>query len=147
MSTKTRLTIFGIVAMSMALITAASFTNLAIAASSDSNDNGKSKHDSNSGSSGSDKSSGGSSGSSGSSGSDKSSGGSSGSSGSSTNNNQLSKKQLKEISNCISDANKGPNGLSSKMVRDCYDQTVGLPTTNTGSTLAGLSNTNSSGTK
>lgn len=141
MSTKTRLTIFGIVAMSMALITAASFTNLAIAASSDSNDNGKSKHDSNSGSSGSDKSSGGSSGSSGSSGSDKSS------SGSSTNNNQLSKKQLKEISNCISDANKGPNGLSSKMVRDCYDQTVGLPTTNTGSTLGGLSNTNSSSTK
>src|SRR5215467_6480216 len=131
MSTKTRLTIFGIVAMSMALITAASFTNLAIAASSDSNDNGKSKHDSNSGSSGS----------------DKSSGGSSGSSGSSTNNNQLSKKQLKEISNCISDANKGPNGLSSKMVRDCYDQTVGLPTTNTGSTLGGLSNTNSSSTK
>jgi hypothetical protein len=33
------------------------------------------------------------------------------------------------------------------MVRDCYDQTVGLPTTNTGSTLGGLSNTNSSSTK
>jgi len=142
MSTKTSLTIFGIVAMSIGLITAASMTNLAIAASSDNNEKGKSKNDNNSGS-GSDKSSSGSSGS----GSGSSGSSSSGSSGSPTNDNQLSKKQLKEISNCISDANKGPGGLSSKKVRDCYDQTVGLPTTNTGSTLAGLSNTNSSNTK
>ncbi len=54
---------------------------------------------------------------------------------------------MEEISNCISDANKGPGGLSSKKVRDCYDQTVGLPTTSAGSTLAGLTNTNSSSAK
>ena len=53
MSTKTSLMIFGIVAMSMALIAAASLTNLAIAAKTDNNDNGKSKHDNGSGSSGS----------------------------------------------------------------------------------------------
>ena len=49
MSTKTSLMIFGIVAMSMALIAAASLTNLAIAATTDNNDNGKSKHDNGSG--------------------------------------------------------------------------------------------------
>jgi|SRR5215831_17692198 len=129
MSPKTSLTILGIVAMSVALLTAASMTNLAIAASTDNNDNGKSKQDKGSG------------------GSSSSSGSSSSTGSSSTNDNQLSKKQLKEISNCISDANKGPGGLSSKKVRDCYDQTVGLPTTNTGSTVAGLSNTNSSNPK
>ena len=32
-------------------------------------------------------------------------------SGTSPNDNQLSKKQLKEISNCVSDANKVPGGL------------------------------------
>ena len=140
MSTKTSLMIFGIVAMSMALIAAASLTNLAIAATTDNNDNGKSKHDNGSGSSGS-----GSSGS-GSSGSGSSGSGSSGS-GTSPNDNQLSKKQLKEISNCVSDANKGPGGLSSKKVRDCYDQTVGLPTSTSGSTLPGVTNTNASSAK
>jgi hypothetical protein len=124
MSTKTSLLIFGIVAMSVALIAAASLTNLAIAAKTDNNDDGKSKSDKGSGSG---------------------SGGSSGST--SSNDNQLSKKQVKEISSCISDANKGPGGLSSKKVRDCYDQTVGLPTSTAGSTLPGLSNTNTSSTK
>ncbi|MGA7899246.1 MAG: hypothetical protein WCA39_10340 [Nitrososphaeraceae archaeon] len=130
MSTKTSLMIFGIVAMSMALIAAASLTNLAIAATTDNNDNGKSKHDNGSGSSGSGSSGSGSSG-----------------SGTSPNDNQLSKKQLKEISNCVSDANKGPGGLSSKKVRDCYDQTVGLPTSTSGSTLPGVTNTNASSAK
>ena len=68
------------------------------------------------------------------------------SSGSSPNDNQLSKKQLKEISNCISDANKGPGGLTSKKVRDCYDQTSGLTTTTPGSSLTGTTSTNTSGT-
>jgi hypothetical protein len=145
MSTKTSLMIFGIVAMSMALIAAASLTNLAIAATTDNNDNGKSKHDNGSGSSGSGSSGSGSSGS-GSSGSGSSGSGSSGS-GTSPNDNQLSKKQLKEISNCVSDANKGPGGLSSKKVRDCYDQTVGLPTSTSGSTLPGVTNTNASSAK
>ncbi|MGC2597167.1 MAG: hypothetical protein WA395_03435 [Nitrososphaeraceae archaeon] len=130
MSTKTSLMIFGIVAMSMALIAAASLTNLAIAATTDNNNNGKSKHDNGSGSSGSGSSGSGSSG-----------------SGTSPNDNQLSKKQLKEISNCVSDANKGPGGLSSKKVRDCYDQTVGLPTSTSGSTLPGVTNTNASSAK
>jgi hypothetical protein len=116
MSTKTSLLIFGIVAMSVALIAAASLTNFAIAAKTDNNDDGKSKSDKGSGST-------------------------------SSNDNQLSKKQVKEISSCISDANKGPGGLSSKKVRDCYDQTVGLPTSTAGSTLPGLSNTNTSSTK
>ena len=71
----------------------------------------------------------------------------SGGSGTSPNDNQLSKKQLKEISNCVSDANKGPGGLRSKKVRDCYDQTVGLPTSTSGSTLPGVSNTNTSSAK
>ena len=145
MSTKTSLMIFGIVAMSMALIAAASLTNLAIAATTDNNNNGKSKHDNGSGSSGSGSSGSGSSGS-GSSGSGSSGSGSSGS-GTSPNDNQLSKKQLKEISNCVSDANKGPGGLSSKKVRDCYDQTVGLPTSTSGSTLPGVTNTNASSAK
>ena len=35
-------------------------------------------------------------------------------SGTSPNDNQLSKKQLKEISNCVSDANKGPGGLGAR---------------------------------
>ena len=83
---------------------------------------------------------------SGSSGSGGSGSGSSGS-GTSPNDNQLSKKQLKEISNCVSDANKGPGGLSSKKVRDCYDQTVGLPTSTSGSTLPGVTNTNASSAK
>ncbi len=65
---------------------------------------------------------------------------------SSPNDNQLSKKQLKEISNCISDANKGPGGLTSKKVRDCYDQTTGLTTTTPGSSLTGTTSTNTSGT-
>ena len=120
MSTKTSLLIFGIVAMSVALIAAASLTNLAIAAKTDNNDDGKSKSDKGSGS---------------------------GSGSTSSNDNQLSKKQVKEISSCISDANKGPGGLSSKKVRDCYDQTVGLPTSTAGSTLPSLSNTNTSSTK
>jgi len=94
MSTRTKLAIFAIVAMSLVLITASSFTSSVLATTKNSG----------SGSSGS------------------------GSSGTS-NPNSFNKKELKTFNSCIDTANKQPTGLSSRIVRDCYDQAKGLVTT------------------
>ena len=100
MSTRTKLAIFAIVAMSLVLITASSFTSSIMATTKNTKNSG-------SGSSGS---------------------GSSGSSGTS-NPNSFNKKELKTFNSCIDTANKQPTGLSSRIVRDCYDQAKGLVTT------------------
>ena len=114
MSTRTKLAIFAIVAMSLALITASSFTSSVLATTKNSG----------SGSSGS-----------GSSGSGSSGSGSSGTS----NPNSFNKKELKTFNSCIDTANKQPTGLSSRIVRDCYDQAKGLVTTAGAGTGAGSS--------
>ena len=141
MSTRTKLAIFAIVAMSLVLITASSFTSSVLATTKNTKNSGSSG----SGSSGSGSSGSGSSGS-GSSGSGSSGSGSSGSSGTS-NPNSFNKKELKTFNSCIDTANKQPTGLSSRIVRDCYDQAKGLVTTaGAGSSSGSTSKKGTSGT-